>query len=254
MISDKQYQLLIDIYNKQYIKCDNVLDLVQIILGKPYIVVSDMTHYDFSIILKTTDYYTHITHSQKMFLQNYTMVPITTRYEYNEIIKTLSKTMYIPKYINFNNLEYIIKKETNDYIIGSQIHKNSNKILEIISFKNLLIIDYDDLELFQVKRLLFKFGKNETWRIYKTFNGHHAYCTSKMYNYTDLGTAQFLFELQCDPLYIEFTKHVGFATRLCKKPSRIKETFIEQYICTVGSSENELQELVDLLLFKDSLI
>jgi hypothetical protein len=159
--------------------------------------------------------------------------------------------IYIPVKINFKYLIYTKEYENNDYIIGNQLHIRENYTLKIMSFKNLLSLDYDNIPLNEIEQLLK--GKG-TFRIYKTYNGYHAYCTSKYYEHFEYKTLKLMYELKCDHWYISFCKYTGFTVRLKPKKDR-QEEFIEKYIKTINNDgvDQELSILVKLLDIKDSL-
>ena len=172
----------------------------------------------------------------------------------------LFKKCDVPPSVNVRNLEYIIKEQTEDYIIGEQFNKTSGlKIMDIIAFNNVMVLDYDikgcsetsksDLLKSIISRL-----KDEplSFSIYETFGGYHVYCTSKRFSYKSNSTHSLMKRLGCDPFYIGFTKYVGFAVRLNRKPNR-DEVFIERFVTKINESEidKDLDKLVD---FKDTLL
>jgi hypothetical protein len=149
--------------------------------------------------------------------------------------------------ISFKNLQYLIKEETDEYIIGTQLNKGEK--LEIISFKNLMVLDYDDMTLEEIENIL---NKSElTFLIYQTKRGFHAYCISKEFKYNDRKTWNEMNKYKCDEYYISFTKHVGFVTRLQKKNNR-EEEFIEKFIKQIPETGEFIDKLKKLVEFKDS--
>lgn len=163
---------------------------------------------------------------------------------------------------NFDKLKYVIETETDDYIIGTQYHYTTylkellkNK-LKIFAFKNLMILDYDIKDeskeelLHHITTILS--DTNFTYLIYETTNGYHAYNISKSYPYYKKETQEIMMELKCDNWYINFTKYIGFVTRLQKKTNR-NELFIEKFVKQINNYPIDLT-LKKLVGFKDSLI
>jgi hypothetical protein len=154
-------------------------------------------------------------------------------------------------HIDFKQLDYIIDIQTDDYIIGTQINHIYDYTLKIISFKKLMILDYDNIEYTELVYILEKFPS--TFLVYKTTNGYHVYDVSREYNYYDYDTLKLMNQMKCDKWYVSFTKYAGFVTRLEHKHDRPDEKFVESL---VGQVNNHvvLQKLVDLVKFKDDLI
>ena len=108
-------------------------------------------------------------------------------------VKALYYQLNVPLSIDLRNFEYIIKEETDDYIIGHQFNKRTKeKIMDIISFNSMMVLDYDikkdnddDNDHDTKKQILLKYIIDKlseypyTFYIYETFNGYHVYCTSK---------------------------------------------------------------------------
>lgn len=188
---------------------------------------------------------------------------------------------------NFNKLKYIIDIENDDYIIGTQyhysdyLHTKLTNTLKIIAFKYLMILDYD--VGFQVCRAREKSSSshsiattsqdkednhykssllsditetlsniNYSFLIYETKNGFHAYNISKRFPFNQLVSYQEMHNLKCDNWYINFTKYVGYVTRLEKKKNRDEE-FIEKFVVQINSHLNIDPHLKKLVQIKDKL-
>jgi hypothetical protein len=169
---------------------------------------------------------------------------------------------YNPLKPTFNKLKYVIKNETDEYIIGTQYHydtylkKNVVNSLKVIAFKYLMVLDYDihnESKEELLRNITENLSKtNSTFLLYETENGYHAYNISKKYPYYKKETYQEMFKLNCDPWYINFTKYVGFVTRLEKKINR-NEKFIEKFVKQINNYliDIKLKEIVE---FKDTLV
>jgi hypothetical protein len=202
---------------------------------------------------------------------------------------------------NFKKLKYIIEKENDDYIIGTQyhysdyLHTKLTNTLKIIAFKYLMILDYDmgqslscpydelrkeekdfksssnlspvahhwgseppggksDL-LSDITEILSK--TNYSFLIYETKNGYHAYNISKRFPFNQQISYQEMHNLKCDNWYINFTKYVGYVTRLEKKRKNNiirDEEFIEKFVLQINPHLNIDQHLKELVEAKDKFI
>jgi len=159
--------------------------------------------------------------------------------------------IFIPNKINWSNYKYKLSEKTNEYIIGEQVNVYKKRVMKIISFKRLLVLDWDDTELQTILQVLrtvpYKF------RVYQTHNGYHAYCTSHFFPHDDLRTLQIMKRLNCDEAYMTFTYYTGFVIRLTPKPGRI-EPFIEKYIQSVNKQYQDIPVLNEIINIKDDLI
>jgi hypothetical protein len=181
-------------------------------------------------------------------------------------VKTLYYQLNVPLSIDLRNFEYIIKEETDDYIIGHQFNKQTKeKIMDIISFNSMMVLDYDikkdnddDNDHDTKKQILLKYIIDKlseypyTFYIYETFNGYHVYCTSKFFDYKKHSTHTLMKKLGCDQFYIGFTRYTGFVVRLNKKKDR-REKYIERFVAKMGN-EPDINILLDLLRLKDRLL
>ncbi len=181
-------------------------------------------------------------------------------------VKALYYQLNVPLSIDLRNFEYIIKEETDDYIIGHQFNKRTKeKIMDIISFNSMMVLDYDikkdnddDNDHDTKKQILLKYIIDKlseypyTFYIYETFNGYHVYCTSKFFDYKKHSTHTLMKKLGCDQFYIGFTRYTGFVVRLNKKKDR-DEKYIERFVAKMGN-EPDINILLDLLRLKDRLL
>lgn len=206
---------------------------------------------------KQLNYLEHILNSQKMKLSNFTSKSLNELL-HKDIMEIFSNVK-IPINPHLQNYKYVIDFEDEDlkYIIGKQIHLKKNIEMELICFKDFVIIDWDLPEnktkqefLIDIKELLSKFPY--TFYIYETFNGYHGYIMSKKMWFANWNTIKLLEDLKCDKFYIGFTRKVGFVVRLNRKINRMEE-FIEKFICKINDFYilPDCQILIDI---KDKLI
>lgn len=176
-----------------------------------------------------------------------------TMLQFESIQKYVDSTydICIPKKINWSNYKYYMFNKTDEYMIGEQTHISKQSVMNIISFTRLLVLDWDNTDLDDVLQVLcnvpYKF------RVYKTYNGYHAYCTSHFFPHNDLRTLQIMKRLKCDELYITFSYYTGFVVRLTPKPGR-EEEYVEKYIQDVNNQYQDIPCLKEALCKKDKLI
>lgn len=238
----------------------------------------ELTHNDVKNLVKESDRYCIITKDQRKLLRqiistlcdtvgknvndveheiikncNLYDLESLTKLQFESIQKYVDSiyNIYIPKKINWSNYNYYMLNKTDEYIIGEQTNISKQSVMNIISFKRLLVLDWDNTDLDDVLQVLcnvpYKF------RVYKTYNGYHAYCTSHFFPHNDLKTLQIMKRLKCDELYISFSYYTGFVVRLTPKPGRI-EDYVEKYIQDVNNQYQDIQSLKEALCKKDQLI
>jgi hypothetical protein len=141
-----------------------------------------------------------------------------------------------------------IIQQTQEYYVGLQI-SYSKSPLEICCFRNLMVIDWDNLDINEIYKLI---PDDLVFKIYKTTNGYHGYCISQTFDAKELSTQLLMKQLKCDPWYIAFTFNYGFVVRICKK--RNDELFIEKYIDIFGNQSLVNLDLSKLVEIKDDII
>ena len=203
---------------------------------------------------KQISYLQHILQSQNLHLSQLTS-KTCDELLHIDIIDIFSK-LDIPITPNFSNLRYVINKETEDYIIGKQYNRDTNTCLDILCFKNLMVLDWDlssESKSDLLKKITDKLKTAPyTFYIYETFNGYHGYCVSKSFNHYNLDTLTIMKSLDCDRFYIGFTRKIGFVIRLNKKTGR-NETFIERFVKQINNFPI-IPKLNELIEFKDSIL
>jgi hypothetical protein len=174
---------------------------------------------------------------------------------HNDIVEIFGKLL-VPITPFLSNLTYIIKEDFGNYLIGTQSNIKRETQIDLICFKNLLVVDWD-IKHGESKQELLENIKESiqkipyTFYIYETFNGYHGYLISQTFLYSEWKTIELLNKLNCDPFYIGFTRKVGFVIRLNKKKNR-NEEFIEKFICKINDY-TILPELEKLINIKDNL-
>jgi hypothetical protein len=184
-------------------------------------------------------------------------------------IMSLYSKLYVPVTVDLRCFEYVIDRETDDYIIGTQYNKiTSERIMDIMSFKNLLVLDYDvPIPKTLIDKDILKSAKEELleqiidilksrdyqFHIYETYRGYHVYCVSETFDYSDHNVHKLMNDLGCDRFYIGFTRYVGFVVRLNKKINR-NDPYIERFVQIINKHIPANDRLVRLVKLKDSLI
>lgn len=164
------------------------------------------------------------------------------------IIKVLKKNgLFMKTSINTRNYTLEDIEIGDGYGIYNQhnLYKNSN--MNIIIFDNLMILDYDNITYDEVRNILGEV--DETFMIYKTYNGYHAYCVSTAYGHKNYRTLQLMYDLKCDQVYISFCYEYGYCVRLSKKINR-DEKFVEEFVSIIGTKPED-KDLVSLVNIKD---
>lgn len=164
------------------------------------------------------------------------------------IINELKKNgLFMKSYINTKNYTFKEIEIGCGYGIYNQhnLYKNSN--MDLIIFDSLMVLDYDNLSYNEVCNILEEV--DETFTIYETYNGYHAYCISSTYNRKNYKTLQLMYELKCDQVYISFCYEYGYCVRLSNKINR-DEKFVEKFIGKIGTKPED-KELVNLVNIKD---
>jgi hypothetical protein len=176
-----------------------------------------------------------------------------TKFQFSRVLSYVESSydVFLPNRVNWSNYRYNALEQTDEYIIGDQLNFSRHRVMKIISFKRLLVLDWDNTDLQTVLQILrtvpYKFS------VYQTYNGYHAYCTSHFFPHDDLKTLQVMKKLQCDIVYITFTYYTGFVVRLTPKPGR-EEAYVEKYLQDVNEQYKDISCLRDGLSKKDSML
>jgi hypothetical protein len=217
--------------------------------------LEELVHSDVNVIKRHFEKDIPMTTAQKSFLKEVAEYCHETLHEnlsVHDFKSTLQRLktkhdLFVPAKI-YNDKIYDILNQTDDYIVARQ--HNARGSLLIMAFKQLLVCDWDNLTLEEVTEIIERSGL--TFRIYKTYNGYHGYCTSKAFAHGSFATLQLMYQLKCDNWYISFTKVNGFVVRLQKKLGR-DESYIEKFERIMGNDE-EREDLIQLVHVKDTAL
>jgi hypothetical protein len=147
-------------------------------------------------------------------------------------------------------------EDNDDYYVARDILTNT----VYICYKNLLVLDIDIYKNIEDESEILYLLENSghTFRVYRTRNGFHAFCTSRKFDYSDKETIDWMIRMKCDFFYAFYCHLRGFCVRLNRKmyeyfemmsvePSkRNKVDDIYQYIGCYGNDSAEDQELCQL--------
>jgi hypothetical protein len=227
----------------------------------------ELQYNDISNLFKLINSIQKATDKQKVYLQSVLQGENKILSEFTDTsidelnsneINVIFKNLQVPILPKLKDIKYIIKEEGPGYIIGTQLNTYSKVCMNLISFKNFMVIDWDvssrqndKIKLLEFIKLLLK-QFPYTFYVYETFNGFHGYLMSETFIHYNWNTLKLLKQLQCDKYYIGFTRKVGFVVRLNKKLNR-NEEFIERFICKINDYPilPELQKLIEI---KDKLV
>jgi hypothetical protein len=259
MISQSQ----IDTIKKIFIKQSEYNDLDLFCKSITNKLLCELDHGDVNKIIECSE----ITKNMKMYLleifdyleynKEELIYKKLTYKEFKAILKKFKEDypdIFFPMNLNLKYLRYKTLSSNDDFKILDQYNIKTNNTINLISFKNVLICDWDDVSLEYILSIL----ENEMYSfyIYKTFKGYHGYCTSEYFDHTKFSTFQLMNRLGCDPWYISFTKLNGFVSRLSKKPDRYEE-FIERFVMDYNpkcGSIKSKKDIIKLINIKDSLV
>ena len=91
---------------------------------------------------KQKNYISYILNNQGMKLSDYTEKKID-ELNHKDVIDILNK-LNSPITPMLKNLKYIIKEDFGEYLVGRQINTKLNTEMDLICFKDFMIIDWDD--------------------------------------------------------------------------------------------------------------
>lgn len=169
-----------------------------------------------------------------------------------------------------NNACYFIKgikrqQELLNTNINYYVAKDDVTNTVYICFRNLLMIDIDINKLDNSIEINDEFiidyfsKKKESFRIYKSINGYHIFCTSKKFKYRSKESVKFMIDNMCDKHYCLYSYLRGYCVRLNPKFNELTENNKTEKIyklLAITNKNNELNEqkkkleLVDRLLHK----
>jgi hypothetical protein len=252
MLSKNQVELINKIYNNNKFENESIDDFCMRLINCCF---NEIKTIDIKNLLMIVNKDVLLTKAQLKYvleISEYLGVAldhITTQDHLQKLEKTFD--LFFPKKIHYTK-KYHCKYKTIDYMILEQFSNDNIKELDLVLFNNILICDWDHIELNEIKQLLLKFPEL-SFRIYKTNKGYHGYCTNKLFDHYQFSTHQLMYKLQCDPWYISFCKLYGFIVRISPKLNRVDD-IIEKYIETFPNTFRDNSSIIDLIHNKDLLI
>jgi hypothetical protein len=170
------------------------------------------------------------------------------RYEENELWDKiiLTHTIEENKFNVFTNMIknkfkmtnlYRIIEDENDYVVGVHIQES----LYFISYKDLLVIDYDEFERIDILKEFCKNNPEYKFRVVKTNKGYHCFLTSKPMLHNDMESIKLQRILETDHLHMCGTFIRGYSVRLNRK--KYTDKYIEME--SIGNGI-EIPKLVQL--------
>ncbi len=219
---------------------------------------SDLTKADVNIIIKTLKRESPLTTYQLQQIQaKYTLQQISTILKKDIEWSQLTYNHYIQLDYDPQRFRLVCQDHpqyvTEDYEYGWQTSKYcKNNEMWYLKFYNLCMIDYDNITLADIEKILAEF-KTEVFRIYQTHNGYHVFVISRLIEYNDPFMLEFMERMQADEYYRRFSHKYGYKVRLSPKIDR-EEKFLACYVKTIGRDEDKDADCWELAKVHDAYI
>ena len=156
-----------------------------------------------------------------------------------------------------DNVTYLVNSDQYNFKAGFDLDR---KMIFIV-YGNLLVVDWDypavppiagdiGLQMDTILQIVRQYcanvsrlyGLKLTFRMYKTDNGVHAFCTSHTFPHGTGTTMDTMIALCCDPDYIAFTHLRGFSLRMSPKVTTKAKLLVHTRYTPVESAEQFIQE------------
>jgi hypothetical protein len=253
-LTEKQKRLVEKIYENTDTH-KTLQEFIEMVCGKS---IDDLINDDINKLIKFTKKNESPSERQKQMLRElcvYLDIETPTALTMKEFQDTLELLrnkydIFIPYYINTSRITYTIQTKMNNYFIGTQHYIERAQDMKVIGFKDIVMVDYDNITLDEVLNKITPFPY--TFWVYETTKGYHVYVMSKHFNLQDIATRQEMYKMGCDKWYISFTKCYGTIVRLEPKPGR-QEQFVEKFTRQVNNY-SILPEIETVIQIKDALI
>jgi hypothetical protein len=253
-LTDKQQRLVKKIYEDTKGE-ETFHEFIKLVCGKN---IDELVNNDITTIIKYSTRKKCPTEKQKDMLRNLCMylnieVPtILTMKDFEETLEIFRQKydVFLPYYINTSTVTYTIHNKAEKYFVGTQHRNTSQQDMKVIVFKDIVMLDYDNVSLEAILRIITSFPY--TFSVYRTTRGYHVYVMSTSFNLQDIATHQLMYKMGCDKWYISFTKCYGTVVRLEPKAGR-QETFVETFVRQVNNY-HVIPEIKTLMEIKDEFI
>ncbi len=170
-----------------------------------------------------------------------------TNIDFDTFPKTSDSVIKLaPLLIEKTKKDQILLETNEEYYVAKDIQTNTI----YICFKNLMMIDIDmhKVKLHQDDIIAkFKQSKEHCFRIVKSKNGYHVFCTSAPFPYRNQQSIQFMLEHSCDFYYSIYAYIRGYSVRLNPKFAEANNNIYTD-LGTFGNNsllDSQLDTLVD---------
>lgn len=140
-------------------------------------------------------------------------------------------------------IQYNILESNDDYAYGIDLGHS----LYFISYRNLLMIDYDNKNRIQILYAFIRYHPEYLFRIVETNKGYHCFLLSHPMYHKDKKSIELLYRLRSDPLHILGAYSRGYSVRLNPKYEQ-KNKYKELRSCGKGQIDPHLEKLYKLHL------
>ena len=238
LLTPKQQELLHRIFpHGDPDDADELWKLYSSILKRQVTSYHEMYHKDCSTLLRYYRNHIPLTSDQMIFLEE----GILTRYTWQEISgyvgrpvdqvdqlsqrdftrimnhhpewnlkKSLRKFQFRPKdHVLESNPDWNYGWQQSDIAVDGKLY--------YLAFYNWMILDYDEMELGEVKKLLAPYLAKYRFYVYRTTRGYHVHLMSHTMDHFCISTMEWMQRVKCDVWYIMFTYKNGFRVRLSHK-------------------------------------
>ncbi len=209
-----------------------------------------MNYKNYLIVIKYLEQGIKLNENEKSILLSHQYNDDTRLYDLRNILG-INNDINIHNCITKNNIpsnNVVIMNYSTDYEYGIQVSKKCvNSQMYYLKLYNLMVIDYDNVNIETVIKKLKSFKDDYLFKIYKTYNGYHVLVVSHVLPYNDENSTKLSYIFDSDKMYTLYSKFNGYNIRLSPKIG-YNETITHEYIMDYGRGKilKQFEKLIDL--------